>query len=195
MFFLYDVNLANSHEIRGAVFGFRSGENACMILIGEGSPVIVTLVRDSSRNPDFRELVTMLDADLAQRYGALQTSYDQYNAIEALDTVVILHMDRKPAACGSFKPYDEATVEIKRMFVRPECRGKGLAGMVLQELERWAQESGYTHAILETGRKQAEAIRLYQKHGYELIANYGQYKEIANSICYKKAFNSKSQKL
>jgi putative acetyltransferase len=151
--------------------------------------VIVELFRDSSRNSDFRGLVALLDEDLHHRYGALQASYDRYNTIELLDTVIVLCVDRQPAACGAFKPYDATTAEIKRMFVKPECRGKGLAGIVLQELEKWAQQLGYTQAILETGRKQAEAIRLYQKHGYEPIENYGQYKEIANSVCLKKAFS------
>jgi GNAT superfamily N-acetyltransferase len=78
------------------------------------------------------------------------------------------------------------TVEIKRMFVRPKQCGKGLASSVLRELESWAQELGYTHAILETGRKQAEAIGLYQKYGYKRIENYGQYQGMANSVCFGK---------
>jgi GNAT superfamily N-acetyltransferase len=149
---------------------------------------MLTLIRDTGNNADFRRLVAGLDADLQQRYGALQAGYDQYNVIEALDTVVVAYIDRQPVGCGAFKPYDETTVEIKRMFVLPEQRGKGLAGSVLRELETWAQELGYVWAILETGRKQTEAIRLYQKHGYQPMENYGQYQGVDNSVCFQKIF-------
>lgn len=149
---------------------------------------ILTRIRDTSNNVDFLSLVAELDADLQQRYGALQASYDQYNTVEALDTVVVAYFDEHPVACGAFKPYNSTTVEIKRMFVLPEQRGKGLAGSVLRELETWAQELGYARAILETGRKQTEAIRLYRKHGYRPMENYGQYQGVENSVCFQKIF-------
>lgn len=72
------------------------------------------------------------------------------------------------------------------MFVKPECRGQGIAQAVLAELESWAGELGFKECVLETGKKQPEAIRLYQKSGYELIPNYGQYAGIENSVCMKK---------
>jgi GNAT superfamily N-acetyltransferase len=148
--------------------------------------VILELIRDVGQNPDFTQLVTLLDMDLSQRYGTLQASYDQFNAIEAVNTVVIAYVDHQAAACGAFKPYDEMTIEIKRMFVRSELRGRGLASKVLRELENWARELGYAHAILETGCKQAEAIGLYHKCGYKQIENYGQYQGMTNSICFRK---------
>jgi len=68
----------------------------------------------------------------------------------------------------------------------PESRGKGAASRVLTELERWANELLYKKCILETGKKQPEAIALYKKNGYKLIPNYGQYAEIENSVCFEK---------
>jgi GNAT superfamily N-acetyltransferase len=53
-------------------------------------------------------------------------------------------------------------------------------------LELWAAELGYTAYVLETGRKQPEAIRIYQKAGYTVIPNYGQYKNVENSVCMTK---------
>jgi GNAT superfamily N-acetyltransferase len=72
------------------------------------------------------------------------------------------------------------------MFVRPEHRGQRIAEKVLNELERWANELNHIHCVLETGRKQPEAIRLYQRSGYAVIPNYGQYIGVENSICMKK---------
>ena len=77
-------------------------------------------------------------------------------------------------------------MEVKRMFVSPEGRNKGIGTLILSELESWASELSYTKCILETGKKQPEAIRLYDKNGYTLIPNYGQYAGIANSVCFEK---------
>jgi len=77
--------------------------------------------------------------------------------------------------------------EIKRMFVRPERRGRGIARSILSELETWAGELGFLECILETGLKQPEAIELYRKSGYETIPNYGQYEGVENSVCMRKS--------
>ena len=71
------------------------------------------------------------------------------------------------------------------MFVKPEFRGKGYASKILIELENWAKDLGYLSTILETGKKQTEAIQLYSKT-YEIIPNYDQYIGIVNSVCFKK---------
>jgi putative acetyltransferase len=80
----------------------------------------------------------------------------------------------------------QKTLEIKRMFVLPEYRGKGIASKILSELERWASELNYIQTILETGINQPEAIALYKKSGHEITKNYGQYIGMENSICMKK---------
>jgi GNAT superfamily N-acetyltransferase len=72
------------------------------------------------------------------------------------------------------------------MFVRPEYRGKGIAGSILKELETWAGELGFEKVILETGKAQPEAIGLYTKSGYAIIPNYGQYEQVENSVCMTK---------
>ena len=82
----------------------------------------------------------------------------------------------KAVGCGAFKKYDDETVEIKRMFVRPENRGQGIGVEILKRIGKMGKrEIDFKSAVLETGKKQPEAIRLYQKTGYELIPNYGQY--------------------
>ncbi|ULQ52864.1 GNAT family N-acetyltransferase [Flavihumibacter fluvii] len=72
------------------------------------------------------------------------------------------------------------------MFVPLDRRGKGIASLVLVELEKWSRELGYKKCILETGKNQPEAISLYGKNGYDIIPNYGQYKDIENSVCFEK---------
>ena len=144
-------------------------------------------VRTDSENPDFKRLVTLLDAELADRDVEEHSFYDKFISIEGLKYVVVLYEHHKPVGCGAIKPLDENTMEVKRMFTIPNYRGKGLATRVLSELEIWAEELGYTTCMLETGKRQPEAISLYVKNGYRPIANYGQYKEVENSVCFKKS--------
>ncbi len=144
------------------------------------------LIRTNSDNFDFRELVSLLDADLQIRDGAEHSFYAQFNKVDKIRHVVIAYAGGEAVGCGAIKEYAEGVAEIKRMFVRPENRGRGIAGQILAELETWAKELNYSECILETGIKQPEAIRLYQKSGYEKIPSYGQYLNVANSVCMKK---------
>ena len=144
---------------------------------------MIKIIRDKSDNKDFQELVRLLDKELNSRYGNMQKQYDKYNKIEFLDTVVIGYINNNPIGCGCFKLFDKDTVEIKRMIVKLESRGSGVAKIILTELEKWASEKGFTKSVLETGKRQPEAIRFYTKHGYVKINNYGQYIDNPNSIC------------
>jgi putative acetyltransferase len=133
---------------------------------------MIEISRTNSNNADFRSLITKLDNELHQRYGELQDFYDSHNIIEANNNVVVVYYDKIPVACGCFKKFDEETVEIKRMFVRKNNRGKGISKIVLNELEKWAAENKFKKAVLETGVKQSEAIGLYMNSGYKNIENY-----------------------
>lgn len=147
------------------------------------------LKRTTSFDPDFRTLINELDADLRDRNGEVMDIYDQHNIIEQIDTVVIAYLEDKPAGCGCFKSYDTETVEVKRMFVRPQGRGKGLSLKILTELERWALDLGFQYTILETGSKQTEALGLYHKAGYIEIPKYGPYVDLPDSICFHKSLS------
>jgi putative acetyltransferase len=147
---------------------------------------MLQLIRTTSENADFRELVQLLDQDLAARDGAEHGYYAQFNTIASLQHVVVAERNDEPVGCGAFKPFDSDSVEIKRMFVQPAHRGQGVAQAVLAELEKWASELGYASGVLETGKRQPEAIRLYERSGYVLIPNYGQYVGIENSVCLQK---------
>lgn len=144
------------------------------------------IIRSNSDNPEFKELVQLLDLELKSRDGDLNSFYHQFNGIEALQEVLVLYEDERALACGAFKAFNSERVEIKRMYVREESRGQGLAGAVLKELEAWAQELGFTALVLETGQKQSEAVQLYQKHQYQRIPNFPPYEGIENSLCFEK---------
>ena len=144
------------------------------------------LFRTDSENNDFKALVKLLDADLAIRDGADHAFYAQYNSIDKIRNAVVAFKDNEAVACGAFKNFSDSTVEIKRMYVVENLRGQGIAQKVLAELEKWAGELNFSSCILETGKKQPEAIRLYQKAGYTIIKNYGQYEHVENSVCMEK---------
>lgn len=150
---------------------------------------MIKLLRSDSDNLDFRELVRLLDADLAIRDGAEHAFYAQFNKIDKIRHVVVAYENEHAIGCGAFREYEPQTAEIKRMYVREEARGRGIAGQVLAELESWAKELNYAECILETGVKQPEAIRLYQKSGYENFPCYGQYLNVQNSVCMRKSLS------
>jgi putative acetyltransferase len=147
---------------------------------------MINLLRTNSENRDFVELVKLLDAELAIRDGKDHSFYAQFNKIDKIKYVIVAYENNKPVSCGTLKEYDSNTTEIKRMFTLPEKRGKGIAAKVLKELEVWAADLSYEKCILETGKKQPEAIALYTKNGYKSIPNYGQYAGVENSVCFKK---------
>jgi putative acetyltransferase len=142
--------------------------------------------RTNSDDLDFQKLVIELDKELAIRDGDDHEFYAQYNKISSLKYVVVLYENGTAVGCGAIKEFEENVIEIKRMFVPLEKRGKGIASNVLKELGIWAKELGYKKCILETGDKMLEAIGLYKKSGYKVIKNYGQYENVANSICFEK---------
>lgn len=147
---------------------------------------MITLIRKNSESADFKALVNLLDAELRIRDGEEHSFYAQFNKIDSLREVVVAYSDEIAVGCGAIKSYSKQTAEVKRMFVKEENRGKGIAGKVLAELETWAKELDFDDCILETGFKQPEAIALYAKSGYEVIPNYGQYIGVKGSVCMKK---------
>ncbi len=99
--------------------------------------------------------------------------------------VVLAYDGDNPVGCGAIKPYGVSTMEVKRMYVLPGKRGKGIATAILTELENWSRELSCGKCILETGKRQPEAARLYKKNGYRVIPNYGQNAEAVNRVCFK----------
>ena len=152
---------------------------------------MVTLIRTDSDNKDFIHLVKHLDAELAILDGEEHAFYAQLNKTDKIKHVMVAYETDKPISCGAIREHSPTTMEVKRMYTMPESRSKGIATKVLNELEKWASELAYQKCILETGKRQPDAIRLYQKNGYKSIPNYGKYVEMENSVCFEKNLQNK----
>ncbi len=144
------------------------------------------LVRTNSKNRHFIDLVNQLDTDLAVRDGEDHSFYSQFNKIDNIKYALVAYIDQKPIGCGAIKEFKSDSMQVKRMYVLPRFRGQGIAKTILLDLENWTKELGYTKCVLETGKRQPEAIQLYKSKGYKIISNYGQYIGIENSICFQK---------
>lgn len=142
--------------------------------------------RTEAENPQFQELVKLLDAGLAVTDGEDHAFYDQFNKLDGIKYVILAKIGVEAVGCGAIKRFDAESMEVKRMFVLPSNRGKGIAKGILRELENWALELGFKRCVLETGKRQTEAIALYLSCGYQVIPNYGQYIGMENSICFEK---------
>ncbi len=147
---------------------------------------MISIIRTTSDNADFQALVTMLDAELRERDGDEHAFYSQFNNIDSMREVVLAYLGDTAVGCGAIRSFAGDTAEVKRMYVREECRSQGIAGKILNKLESWARELNFDACVLETGYKQPEAIALYKRSGYEVIPNYGQYLNIENSVCMRK---------
>ena len=146
---------------------------------------MITIQRTTSNNADFKYLTQLFDDYLVDIDGDEKDFFAQFNQIY-LDHVIVCYEDGLAIGCGSFKENQPKVAEIKRMFVLPEQRGKGIAVLILNELEVWAATLGYEFAILETSVRLESAIALYKKSGYKIIPNYGQYIGVESSVCMTK---------
>jgi putative acetyltransferase len=146
----------------------------------------IFLQRTTGDNKDFQLLLKELDYELWFELQEDQATYDQFNIVINVPTAVVVYINNEPVACGCFKPFNLETVEIKRMFVRKDHRGKGLSKKVLSELECWAREQGFKYAVLETSVHFETACKLYTSSGYKIISNYGPYVDLPESVCMRK---------
>jgi GNAT superfamily N-acetyltransferase len=147
---------------------------------------MIKIIRTDSKNKDFQALVKLLDAELAIRDGDDHAFYHQFNGLEKIKNVTLIYENEIPIGCGALKRFSNKAIEVKRMYVHPDYRGRSLASQILKELENWAFELGFQKCILETGYNQPEAIKLYKKNNYQIIENYGQYANVKTSICFEK---------
>ncbi len=147
---------------------------------------MIVYKRTNSDNTDFKMLVFELDRYLATINGEANDFFAQYNKIDSIQNVIVAYSNDKAVGCGAMKKYEKDVMEIKRMFVPVEERGKGIATNILNELQIWTKELGYHKCILETSDKMPDAINLYKKNHYRIIPNYGQYTDVISSVCFEK---------
>lgn len=139
-------------------------------------------------NQNFIELCYGLDDFLNELVGGEENraEYVQYNKLDDIHDVIVAYDCKIPVGCASFKKYDNECAEVKRVFIKKEYRGQGISNKLMELLEKSAKEKGFKYFILESGEPLVAAMALYRKIGYKVIPNYGQYKNMADSICMKK---------
>lgn len=142
--------------------------------------------KTNSEDADFLKLVNLLDKELAEYDGEEHAFYDQFNKVQNLKHCIIALDNDKAIGCGAIKKFDDRSMEVKRMYVLPQARGKGYSKQVLQSLESWAKDLGFSRIVLETGKRQVPAVNLYRNMGYNQTENYAQYIGIENSLCFEK---------
>jgi len=147
---------------------------------------MIAINRISSVNQDFLSLITELDRELVERYDENQADLDKNNVIGSTRNIVIAYKNQIPIGCGCYRLIENDKVEVKRIYVCKTFRGRGISKMILQELEKWALEEGFKTAVLETGKKQLEAINLYIKSNYFQIENFSPYIGNEMSVCMRK---------
>ena len=147
----------------------------------------IEIVRCTTGAPQFQELIRGLDADLQARYGEVQALYSPHNKVAEIETAVLAFEEGRAVGCGCFKLHAPLTIELKRMYVVPEARGRRIAAQIVGALETWAKELGHTTAVLETGNLQHEAVALYTRCGYARTPNFPPYDQLPASICMKRS--------
>jgi putative acetyltransferase len=132
-------------------------------------------------------LITALNGELAAMYNdptANHFTLDLGDVAPGNGAFLVAYVDGEPVGCGAIRRLDERTAEIKRMYVVPEWRGRGVSKNVLQALEDEARGLGIARLVLETGNRQKSALALYRNSGFTEIPLFGEYVHSpATSVC------------
>ncbi|OPC84465.1 GNAT family N-acetyltransferase [Embleya scabrispora] len=148
-------------------------------------------------HPDVRKLVADVQQEYVHRYGGPdETAVDPAEFLPPEGLFCVAYDNGAPIACGGWRarrasPEDpslnDGDAELKRMYVVPHARGRGLSRVILAHLEETARAAGRLRVVLETGAKQPEAVALYRSSGYERIPGFGYYRDYPSSMCFAKA--------
>ena len=137
------------------------------------------------------QLIRELSADIVRRYAELgqdgSGSFSPNDVMVPRSVFLVARFEGQPVGCAALRPLDAEAAEIKRMYVSPSARRKGVGRALLAELERRAGGFGYCILRLETGNRQPEAVALYEAYGFSRIQAFGKYIGNPVSICYEKA--------
>ncbi len=140
----------------------------------------------NAENTDFHDLTAKLDEYYFMLVGDVEKRYAKYNLPHLFNCRVVAYEDGKPAGCGAWKQIDDVTFEVKRIYIAPEFRRKGIASAVIAALEQDAAQHGLTRAILETATTTEDSAALYCKLGYHEISYYGSPAGAENCRCFEK---------
>lgn len=126
-------------------------------------------------------------AEIEVRYGTPDSEPGPAPTGDDITAFFVAYADGVAVACGGLREIDGTHAEIKRMYVSPAARGTGASTAILRELEEYGRARGYDRLVLETGTRQPDAVRFYEREGYQRIPNFGHYTDPEASLCYGKA--------
>lgn len=145
----------------------------------------ITLQQVPWNHSDFLQLCDELDMFLNRAIGGedKREKYKKYNHLDTMDYVIVAYDGQQAAGCAALRKYSETEVEVKRVFVKESHRGQGIGGQMLEHLIKHAQVMAYKYMLLETGAFLEASVRLYKRYGFEQTENYGDYKDMPESLC------------
>ena len=149
----------------------------------------LTISADDPVGTIAQALVDALCGEMAGRYGFAPSPFSMAELTTEGAVFLVARLDGQAVGCAALRRLDEQMGELKRMFVSPEARRRGIARRLLVEVERFARQFGYKIIRLETGTLQPEAQGLYQSLGYHRIPSFGSYVHDPTSICFEKVFS------
>jgi len=149
----------------------------------------ITIQRVELLSPAAQALIAALNAELSSIYpeqGATHFRLDPDEVADGQGAFLVATRAARPVGCGAVRRIDGRTGEIKRMYVSPEERGRGLSRLLLDALESEARALGLSRLVLETGARQLAALALYERAGFSRIAPFGEYIGSPLSVCMAK---------
>jgi GNAT superfamily N-acetyltransferase len=133
-----------------------------------------------------QNLISDLCAEMSSRYGAPPSPFSLSEAAVPRSVFLVARLHGEPIGCGALRQFDDDTAEIKRVYVAPAGRRRGVARQIVAALETFAIQQNYRNIRLETGVRQPEAQRLYQSMGFQQIDAFGPYIGNPTSVCFEK---------
>jgi putative acetyltransferase len=159
---------------------------AAAVPYAAGVPTPLVIAPEPLTSPDVQALIARLNAELTASYPNPEDNFFELSD-EQVDgrrgVLLLAKAGGEPVGCGALRRLDPATGEIKRMYVAPAARGAGVGARILAELERHARALGIRRLLLETGERQAAAVRLYERAGFVPIPCFGEYAAAPLSLC------------
>jgi len=162
---------------------------------GNMNSMQVTITHEDPENADSVMLISELDAYLIPLYPPESChGYSPKQLAKENVAFFILWLNKEPAACGAVKLFDRGYAEIKRVYVRPRFRRKGLGKIIVKHLENHAAQEGAKLIRLESGVNQPEALALYEHMKYKRTTAFPPYLEDPLSVFYEKSIEPKASR-
>ena len=156
-------------------------EQATSVVLRDGG--VVTFRATPYEDPVARELVAEVQQEYVTRYGGPDGAVvDPAEFDPPAGVFLVAEVAGEPAGCGAWRVHAPGVVEIKRVYVRPSARRRGLAQAIMSALERSAARAGHRAVVLNSGGRQPEALALYAGLGYGPVPGFGRYADAPGAV-------------